>query len=550
MSEKKLKSKKLIVIIAIVLVVAICIVSAGALAVCGAVVGIVLMNQPKVVAANALEGAYEDLLEREEIAPLQDVLNGGSVQFSISDVRAYDNEGFDEAEDFYLSGKLYMSKDELMLENFNYAIDGQSISGEVYVSGDEMYVYESNILGNAYGAKFSDLADELARSIFAPQSGSEYAMDEETYENIMKLLEQSDAYKSMENDAKKLAEDVSDDIWKIVIDNATVDSFNKEVRIGGEKTQSRVITISIDDRQAENIVRDVYDYLCESEDIINFLDEYEGVILVALDGSYDKDRYSSLGEYYEEMMRESEDDVDEMCDELAGEFDEISLTVVTPTMSSTLRKLELRCDSELILSIDCGSKGIKKTDTITIKGYETTMVYTVSESSSSRTSASLAISTGYNDETVKFYIDIDKNSDTYVAGYESEHKGYETVYDQYGYASYDVPCTYYDYYEIRGIYRTSGDTTTFSINSISNVYGRDYQDDHRTTDYREEYRVELNSEFIIDTKDKMPSARRGYMGIDDITEYDIEMWEQKANVSGKEEIYEPEYDEPGYDYYY
>ena len=57
MSEKKRISKKLIAAIAVVLVIAICIVSVGALAVCGAIVGAVVMNQPKVVAANALTGA-------------------------------------------------------------------------------------------------------------------------------------------------------------------------------------------------------------------------------------------------------------------------------------------------------------------------------------------------------------------------------------------------------------------------------------------------------------------------------------------------------------
>ena len=555
MSEKKPRSKKLIVVVAIILVIAICIVSCGVLAVGAAVVGIAVMNSPKIVAANALKGAVEDVFEREEIEPLYKTLTGGSVQFHVSDIRCYDEDGLDEIEDFYLEGKLYMSKDALMLENFNYSENSTHLYGEAYLSKDEIYVYESNILGNSYGAKFSDLADDLASSIFAADSGSKYAMSKETYENVMKALEQSDAYKSMEKDANKLAKDVVDDIWKIVIDNATVESENTDVRIGGEKTKARVITISIDYRQAEEITRSVYEYLSESDDIIDFLEEYEDVLVVAFGIEYDEFKYRSLAEYYEEEMREARDNVDEMCDELRDEFKELTLTVVTPTMSSKLQKLELRFDAgygeDLIFSIDCGSKGIKKADTITFKSYDTTMVYTVSESSSNRISASLEVSSTYSDSVNKFYIDIDKNSNTYIAGFETEYEGMETQYDPYYNFSYELYYTYYTYVEIRGDYRTSGDTTTLTVNNITQIDGKDYVDDSLANDYRDEYMIELNAEFIIDTKDKMPSARRGYMGIDDISEYDIEMWEQKVSAPGEEENNEPEYvTEPGYDYYY
>ena len=64
MSEKKPRSKKLIVVVAIILVIAICIVSCGVLAVGAAVVGVAVMNSPKIVAANALKGAVEDVFER------------------------------------------------------------------------------------------------------------------------------------------------------------------------------------------------------------------------------------------------------------------------------------------------------------------------------------------------------------------------------------------------------------------------------------------------------------------------------------------------------
>ena len=90
--------KKLVIIIVVAALVL-----GGTIA---AVIGV--YNSPKQVAARALRGVAEDLLEREEIAPLKKILNGGSIEF-----RA-DSEELNELllleEDIAFAGKLYFGE--------------------------------------------------------------------------------------------------------------------------------------------------------------------------------------------------------------------------------------------------------------------------------------------------------------------------------------------------------------------------------------------------------------------------------------------------------
>lgn len=88
-----------------------------------------------------------------------------------------------------LSGKIALDPEQLLLA----AIAEMRVNGVTtadlgaYLSSHAMAV-ASNLLGGAYGMDYAALTRNLPKSIFAPNSGSIYALDEETYDQLMAAL--------------------------------------------------------------------------------------------------------------------------------------------------------------------------------------------------------------------------------------------------------------------------------------------------------------------------------------------------------------------------
>ena len=227
---------------------------------------VVVANTTKNVALRSVNGFVEDVTKREELSHIVKTLNGGSVDVSLkSIVENHNGNTKDIFKNSSVSGKIYFSDKEIMLSNFNSKINGTKIAGSAYLSKDVCYVDEYHILGGTYGVEFSSLAENLKESIFAPDSGSTYELDEEVFEKILNALENINDNKKIKKDAKKLLKTVTNDIVDIIFDNAEVKSEKETIRINGKRTSVRQITITIDGDAMQSIIGDVYDYLCESE---------------------------------------------------------------------------------------------------------------------------------------------------------------------------------------------------------------------------------------------------------------------------------------------
>lgn len=88
-----------------------------------------------------------------------------------------------------LSGKIALDPEHLLLGAIaEVRVNGVSTANlNAYLSSQALAV-ASNLLGGAYGTDFAALTQNLPKSIFAPNSGSSYALDEETYDQIMATL--------------------------------------------------------------------------------------------------------------------------------------------------------------------------------------------------------------------------------------------------------------------------------------------------------------------------------------------------------------------------
>ena len=457
----------------------------------GGVGGAVVLNSPSYVAANALTSFVDDLLDRDEIAPIYSAVTGGSIEASVSNVTSYGDDVFDGK----ASGKIYFAKNKIMLTELNINIDDFEIkNGEIYMSEDVIYVSEDKIVGDAYGVKLSELADNLADSIFAADSGSDYAMDKEIYEKLMDALESTDN-KKLTDDAEKLIKTLVKDLFKIVLDNAEIESESASTRIGGKKTDVRMVTITIDDEAVEGIIKDAYDYLLESKDIEKFLEKHEDALAPLLAEVYDDEKYDSLSEAYYGMLEEAEDDVEDMCDSISDGFEDITLEIATPKLTTKLLKLELKVGKESIFTLDCGKDGIKDSDKVTLQvGDDIKVTYEVKESDSKSYQSCLSVDQ-YGD-VMQYTINIDKQKETYkvTVGEKGDDESYV----------------------ITGDFITKGDATTITIGKLA-----------CEEDGESEEIFSSDITITIEKSDKMPSPIKDFKTIADIKEDDIERWMEK-----------------------
>ena len=468
-----------------------------------AVAGFAVLNSPKIVAARALKNAVTDFTERDEIKPLLNTFKRGSAEFSIDNVKQDGELLFDGK----ASGKIYFSKHKksLMLNDFALKYGELALEGEVYISDEEIYIYETKLLKGHYGVNFDQFADDLANSILAPSSGSAYALDEELYDNITTTLKNSEENKDLAKDAKKLVEKVTNDIKKIIISNAEIDSqFTKE-RINGNKEKVRVITVTVDDAAMQNIVLDIYDYLCDSDDIVDFIDKYEDTFAPIVENMLDLEDYDSLSEAYLEWLEEAEDTVDDFCDSLE-DADTVEIKIMTPKRSAKLLKVELTVDGDSVVSVDFGKKGVKNTDTIKFEYGDSSITYSITENNSKKTEATLSTHNGRY-TTNKFTLSIDHKSDkytlTHVDTFKSSYSNYETTYTTI----------------FKGTLVTKGITTNLTVDSITSKYANGTNKSETVT--------KLNCSVTLKTIDRMPKPLDGYKTIADITESQVNTWIEK-----------------------
>ncbi len=476
-----------------------------ALAVGGTVVAVTILKEPAVVATNALGGLVKDALERDEIEPFCELFTSGSIEASLDGMKV---NGYDSFGEGSISGKLYFSEDAFMLRNVkvNLADGDVKLNGDAYISEDVVYVNEQEILGGTYGINFSSLADDLSNSIFAADSGSVYALDKETYDAMIKRLDNVSENKMMQRDLEKLSRRVFLDLWEIVLDHAELSSEVVEIDLNGKSTKVRLISITIDSLAMQNIIRDAYEYLCDSEEIVAFIEKHENTLYGALEAlyPYDWDANGSLAELYKKKMSELSDTVEDLCNELEPDSSSaLSIHIATSRISGKLLKLWVGDDQKTVLSIDCGKKGMRKTDVITIEAGEVKIVYKVDKKGIKKLGASIAIES--HNQEIEFSVSIDKKEGTYTANFK--HVKNEKNY-------------YLTEWVASGNIATKRSAITFTIDKVN------YK--HRINNSSDWWnRYELECEVIVKLEDEMPMPRKVYKTVADITEEDIENFVKK-----------------------
>ena len=93
------------------------------------------------------------------------------------------------ADNFNLTGKLSYSEEEDALSmGASMTVDGENTVDLTCYSSAKALVLVSALLDAPYGIEYAKLAENLPDSVFAPDSGSQFALDQEDYDQLLELV--------------------------------------------------------------------------------------------------------------------------------------------------------------------------------------------------------------------------------------------------------------------------------------------------------------------------------------------------------------------------
>lgn len=92
-------------------------------------------------------------------------------------------------DNFNLTGKLAYSEEENALSmGASMTVDGENTVDLTSYSSAKALVLVSTLLDAPYGIEYAKLAENLPDSVFAPDSGSQFALDQEDYDQLLELV--------------------------------------------------------------------------------------------------------------------------------------------------------------------------------------------------------------------------------------------------------------------------------------------------------------------------------------------------------------------------
>lgn len=470
------------------------------------IIGAAIYNSPSAVADRVLGRAVEDFVEREEIDYMLSLLTGGSVDV------AY--KGDVDGVKVDANAKLFLNADEneymLQLLQLEAKAEGQKLglTGSIYLSDDTVYVANDEILKGAYGVERGSMEEGLKNSILHPESESPYALDEKTYEALLQLCKvaDSDLPEDLEKDLIKVMTRYTDKFYSWVKKYARFETSKQEIDLADGSKKVRVVYVIITPETVRSIVKELRDYIKEDSKLRDLVIEYYTELADILKYSANLGEEFDIRDAYDNMIDEVDTTLSNMIDGLEDEDEEsfIALCMATPKSSSKLLKMwfisgddvdDIEDEDEISegISIDFGSKGIKKTKQITIKqAYGYKIKYTVNDEERGITEYKLSA-----DNTV-YALRLDTKEDTFKL------RKSVSYYD-------DTTSTT----SIEGNYTTKGDKATFEFKKVK-VDGEVVES------------ADFDLTVTFEEKDRIPSPEKDVTSVFEIDDEKIEEIMKKA----------------------
>lgn len=150
-----------------------------------------------------------------------------------------------EVEGLRFNGELYVNEKDGKAAQVYKLTGTEGTSAEVYIyAGKDGLKFGTN--GNSgrhvYDVTFEGFAEKLAASIFAPGSGSEYAMEQSEYDMFIQYIEEMSSAAAGDNGSADKLSDIAEDF---IAAHPPVTEENVESDIGGETVNANIVTYSL-----------------------------------------------------------------------------------------------------------------------------------------------------------------------------------------------------------------------------------------------------------------------------------------------------------------
>lgn len=452
----------------------------------------VVTNTPEYVFSHAISNLVEDFEKRDDVSAITSIFENGSIEAKVS------------SEDMEMSGstKVYFDMDDevVYFENINYEVASEEINLNAYLSNDMVFVESEELLDGKYGISLKNIAERFEDSIFCDED-SEFGLDKDSQEILINLFEYfEDDLKSLEKDSKKLLERYSTQLGKLIKEYGEFESDTKKVKLNGERSEKRVVTLTIDEDDLYDILYDLIEFIIDDdkfeEYIYTHLSNFMHVFMVRGNTSNGLDP----DDIYDEII----DGLEMVQDQLyvMEEVDfEIEISVVTPKLSNNLLKLMIEVESvgqKEEIEIDFGEDGVKKTKNINLYANgDKVLGYEIIESSKQLFKARL------NGPESDEYLELELNKED----------------EEFNISFYDEELDWL----INGEYIVDGNFKTFKVKKAVEY---DF--------YRDEINLigDLKIELTISNKDKLPKIDKDFTDLLELTEKELEeIAERVENIS-------------------
>ena len=283
---------------------------------------------PVAKAMTGIRKSVEALEKNEYASVAKNVSEAGSMTVSVDLSKLADLIGTEVPAKIEISSYSSLKNYKAALE-----IDGQLknksiLHGTLTFSDEEIAVACEQILGKKnYSLSFKDLAKNLPKSIFDPDSDTDYALPEELYEWLTGLKNGPiTPMKEIVSDAKPLVEKVAKLLKTSIEKNADITKESETISIGEADVKTNAVTIKMNGKQAAAVVTDVLKWAKSDKDLKDLINK-----VITTYGPLLEMEEDDIEEFFENFY----DSIDETLEEAEDvEADSLNLTVVLYTNKS------------------------------------------------------------------------------------------------------------------------------------------------------------------------------------------------------------------------
>ena len=461
-------------------------------------------NTPQAVFRNALAGFVTDLGEMPAIKSWLNMCQHGSLEMKAeidagrlaasmgeTGVYGYVNAG----------GKFYYSSTGMFIQNLNMELVSPAdninvnVSGDIYMGTDYAYIRNDNILGGTIGFVAGETAKAFENASWKDQ------IPTESFDMILQIL------KIYDGEMNEAAEDAIEEIKPVVeryisVISASLEKnakFTEEIKtvsVGGEDVESRVVTLTVDEKAVVGFINDLYAEIKNDSELRGLIVKYGNMLKDYTGGTGEE-----LAQMFDQMLAELGPQLDSLDEEIPPFA--IMASVATPKDASTLRKLEVSmrdgaedAETATLVTLDAGKGGVKDTNRVELNIMDETIVaYNIDQNDENGYKASLVVNS-YGDIVTLFAVDVNKQAGTYTLSIPEAQ------------------------FAMGGTFKVDGDKTTIVFNSLT-LEGETYNQGFSMT-------------LVIDENDEIPNV----IGKDQVTNvFDLTMDDINIFVDRFDEVF-------------